>query len=114
MPRNNFQGFGHDPGTGVGTMHEEDFSGNAAGRPDAIAYVQRDATRRRVVEGIDVRAIRAAAGMTQAAFAAAYQIPVGTIRDWEQGRRMPDAPARTLLKLIAADPAAVERVLGAA
>lgn len=95
-------------------MNEETFQGITAGLEDAIAFVQGDASRARVAAGMDVKAVREATGMTQAKFAAAYQIPVGTIRDWEQGRRMPDAPARTLLKLIAADPAAAARVLQAA
>lgn len=95
-------------------MNEETFQGITAGLEDAIAFVQGDASRGRVAAGMDVKAVREATGMTQAKFAAAYQIPVGTIRDWEQGRRMPDAPARTLLKLIAADPVAAARVLQAA
>lgn len=44
-------------------------------------------------------------------FAKAYRIPVGTIRDWEQNRRQPDAPARVLLSLIQADPAAIQSLL---
>jgi putative transcriptional regulator len=43
-------------------------------------------------------------GLSQVAFAERYHIPVGTLRDWEQGRSEPDAPAKALLKLIAADP----------
>jgi putative transcriptional regulator len=43
-------------------------------------------------------------GLSQAAFAERYQIPIGTLRDWEQHRSEPDAPAKALLKLIAADP----------
>lgn len=92
-------------------MNEETFQGITADLEDGIAFVRGDASRGRVAAGMNVKGIREATGMTQAKFAAAYQIPVGTIRDWEQGRRMPDAPARTLLKLIAADPAVAARVL---
>jgi putative transcriptional regulator len=43
--------------------------------------------------------------LTQAqAFAEAYGIPVGTLRDWEQRRKNPDAPARAYLEVIEADP----------
>jgi putative transcriptional regulator len=43
-------------------------------------------------------------GLSQAAFAERYHIPIGTLRDWEQHRSEPDAPARALLHLIAVDP----------
>ena len=55
--------------------------------------------------------IRRALGLTQEEFAARYQIPLGTLRDWEQHRSEPDQPARTYLKLIATDPEAVARML---
>jgi putative transcriptional regulator len=64
-------------------MNEETFQGIAAGLEDTIAFVQGDASQARVVIGINVKAVREATGMTQAKFAATYQIPVGTIRDWE-------------------------------
>lgn len=51
-----------------------------------------------------VKVIRRALGLTQEAFASRYQIPLGTLRDWEQGRSEPDAPARAYLKVIAVDP----------
>jgi putative transcriptional regulator len=92
-------------------MNDEDFNGIAAGLKDAIAFVNGDSSRGRVVARIDVKAIRDRAGMTQPQFAAAYHIPVGTLRDWEQGRRIPDAPARALLTLIAADPASAAQTL---
>jgi putative transcriptional regulator len=92
-------------------MNDEDFNGIVAGLKDAIAFVNGDSSRGRVVAGIDVKAIRERTGMTQPQFAAAYHIPVGTLRDWEQARRIPDAPARALLTIIAADPAAVAKML---
>ena len=46
-------------------------------------------------------------GLSQQEFAARYQIPIGTLRDWEQHRSEPDAPARAYLKVIAADPEGV-------
>lgn len=62
----------------------------------------------------DVRAIRTRLGLSQAAFAARFGLPVGTVRDWEQRRVLPDRAARVLLTLIARDPEAVARVLDAA
>jgi putative transcriptional regulator len=58
-----------------------------------------------------VRPLRRALGLTQETFAARFQIPLGTLRDWEQGRAEPDQTARTYLRVVAADPEAVERAL---
>jgi putative transcriptional regulator len=63
---------------------------------------------------IDVQSIRKQLGLSQAQFSARFGIPAGTLRDWEQGRRVPDGPARVLLKVIEHDPRAVERALTAA
>jgi putative transcriptional regulator len=60
----------------------------------------------------DVRALRVRLKLTQPAFAKRFGLPVGTVRDWEQGRAAPDQAARVLLRVIEADPAAVERVVG--
>jgi putative transcriptional regulator len=46
------------------------------------------------------RRVRAATHLTQADFAARLGVPVETVRNWEQGKRMPRGPARALLKLI--------------
>lgn len=52
---------------------------------------------------------RLRAFMSQQVFADTYGIPVGTIRDWEQGRSEPDAAAAADLRAIADDPTAVAR-----
>ena len=57
--------------------------------------------------------IRRALGLTQEDFAARFQIPLGTLRDWEQGATQPDQTARAYLRAIAGDAAAVERALTA-
>ncbi|WP_172717087.1 DNA-binding transcriptional regulator [Neorhizobium sp. T6_25] len=51
-----------------------------------------------------VKVIRRALGLTQEEFSGRYQIPLGTLRDWEQGRSEPDQPAKAYLKVIAVDP----------
>lgn len=86
----------------------------SAGLEDAIAFARGDATRGRAAKPLDVRAIRTATGKTQKEFADAYELPVGTVRDWEQNRRQPDAPARILLSLIQAEPVTVERMIAKA
>lgn len=50
--------------------------------------------------------IRKRLRMTQAEFAAALRIPVATLRNWEQGRVLPDPAARSLLNIVARNPAA--------
>ena len=67
---------------------------------------------------VDVKAIRRAhprfhryMPITQAAFAQLYGFSAATVRDWEQGRRKPDALARALLTIIAKEPAAAQRAL---
>lgn len=92
-------------------MKNEDFDGIMASLTDAVAYAKGDGARGRTVAGPDVKAIRQATKLTQGGFAKAYRIPVGTVRDWEQNRRQPDAPARVLLSLIKADPLAIQSLL---
>ena len=60
---------------------------------------------------IDAAAIRAKTGLSQSAFAAQIGVSVATLRNWEQGRRMPDGPARVLLALLRKDPMIVQRML---
>jgi putative transcriptional regulator len=49
--------------------------------------------------------------MTQTEFAAAFHLPISTLRDWEQHRSVPDAPARALLLAIERDPKVMRRLL---
>jgi putative transcriptional regulator len=53
-----------------------------------------------VVEVPDVRAIRRSLHMSQQRFSAAFRIPLSTLKNWEQGRRYPDAPAAAYLLAI--------------
>jgi len=68
-------------------------------------------TRTRGDATIDVRAIRALTGLSQAKFAELLAIEVSTLRNWEQGRRDPTGPARALLRAIRNDPVAVIQAL---
>jgi len=61
-----------------------------------------------------VKIIRRALDLTQEEFAERYHIPLGTLRDWEQGRAEPDQPTRAYLTLIARDPEHVNRMLNGA
>ena len=58
-----------------------------------------------------VKTLRRALGLTQEEFSARYHIPLGTLRDWEQGRTQPDQPARAFLSVIARAPKEVAELL---
>lgn len=79
--------------------------------PDAQPLTDAALTRMRRVPRTTT--LRRALGLTQQQFAARFQIPLGTLRDWEQGRAQPDQTARAYLKAIAGDAAAVHRALQA-
>ena len=55
----------------------------------------------------EVRDLRRRARLTQLEFATRLGVPVETIRNWEQGKRMPRGPARALLAVIAHAPETV-------
>jgi len=63
------------------------------------------------VSTIDVRATRKRPGPSQAEFAARFGFQPATLHNWEQGRTIPDGPARVLLAVIARHPEAVEDAL---
>jgi putative transcriptional regulator len=88
------------------------------GLEQAIAYAKGEADlslyRVHYPKILDVRAIRKKTGMTQEAFAQRFGFSVNTLRHWEQGKRYPEGPARSYLKVIDKDPEAVMRALRAA
>ncbi|CDX46805.1 conserved hypothetical protein [Mesorhizobium plurifarium] len=59
-----------------------------------------------------VKVIRRALHLTQEEFSVRYRIPLGTLRDWEQGRTEPDQAAQAYLQVIAKEPETVSRALG--
>ncbi len=67
--------------------------------------------RVQVVEVPDVRAIRRHLHMSQNQFSAAYRIPLATLKNWEQGRRLPDAPAAAYLQAISIRPNEIKDAL---
>lgn len=66
-----------------------------------------------VMEPVDVRAIRARLGLSQSQFARDFGLSLAALRDWEQQRRVPRGPARTLLRIIEHEPEAARRALQA-
>ena len=83
----------------------------SAARADRDALPLTDSDLRRMKRTARAKVIRRALDLTQEEFAARYHIPLGTLRDWEQGRAEPDQPTRAYLTLIARDPSHVDRIL---
>jgi putative transcriptional regulator len=77
--------------------------------PDTRPLSEEDLTRMKRTP--QVRIIRRALGLSQEDFAARYHIPLGTLRDWEQGRVEPDQAARAYLTVIAREPETVRDAL---
>jgi len=93
----------------LAAMSEEEVQAAALADPDAqpLTAVYR-APMKRVPR---IKTLRRALRLTQEDFAARYHIPLGTLRDWEQGRCEPDQPARAYLTVIARDPEGVMHAL---
>ena len=77
--------------------------------PDAQPLSSTELTRMKRTP--QAKIIRRALGMTQEEFAARYRIPLGTLRDWEQGRATPDRPTQAYLTVIARSPEGVQQAL---
>jgi putative transcriptional regulator len=80
---------------------------------EACEHAERKPTgvRLHAVEVPDVRAIRRGLRMSQHEFARVYRIPLATLKNWEQGRRQPDAPAAAYLQVIAKRPKEIGEAL---
>jgi putative transcriptional regulator len=83
-------------------MTDQEAEANALADPDNPPMTQEQL--RAAHRMPQVKVIRRAFRLTQEEFSARYHIPLGTLRDWEQGRSMPDQTARAYLKVIAVNP----------
>ena len=90
-------------------MTEEEIEANALSDPDNPPLTIEELNRMRPVP--QPRRIRDRLGLTQEQFAEQFEIPLGTLRDWEQRVSEPDRSARTLLRIIEQDPEAVVKAL---
>ncbi|MDE9470350.1 NadS family protein [Xenorhabdus bovienii] len=72
---------------------------------------ERAASRETTIEAVKVKNIRQTTGLSQAGFAKLISVNVGTLRNWEQGRREPTGAAKALLKAIEKDPLHVLKAL---
>ena len=90
-------------------MTEEEIEANALSDPDNPPMTPEELARMRHVP--QPRRIRERLGLTQEQFSERFEIPLGTLRDWEQRVSEPDRSARTLLRVIEQDPEAVVNAL---
>lgn len=89
---------------------------------EALSYLKGDKSQGRLTkkkrierveipEDVDVRGIREHLHMSQVEFAARFALNLGTLRNWEYGRRVPDLTAKAYLYIIAKHPDLVEKSL---
>jgi putative transcriptional regulator len=90
-------------------MTVEEIKTAAHSDPDALPMSAEQLKNARQVPR--VRTMRRALQLTQEEFSARYHIPLGTLRDWEQGRSVPDQTARAYLTAIAAAPETIKQAL---
>ncbi len=109
------KGWRERAGTGIQNDAEENCRTVMHG-PSQTLTVSESATETSVYEvqipaEIDVKAIRGRLGLTQQEFAIRFGFSINTLRHWEQGRRVPEAPTRAYLLVIDREPQAVEKAL---
>ena len=93
----------------LNAMTEEDIHAAALADPDNPPLTEEQLSQ---FEGVpNVKAIREKLHLSQKQFADTFGLSLSVVRDWEQGRFVPDQAARTLLKVIARNPEAVKEAL---
>ena len=90
----------------VDAQSDQDIARSVAGDADAAPLLTAAETAATLA-----RSVRKRLGISQAEFAARYHVPIGTLRDWEQNRKQPDAPALAYLRVIAREPKLVAQAL---
>lgn len=94
-------------------MNDDMFNELVTSMKEAVAITKGELQPSRTFEysPINVKEIREKANKSQSEFADMIGVKIGTLRNWEQGRRTPDGPALTILKIVAANPKYVEQIL---
>jgi putative transcriptional regulator len=90
----------------IDAQTDEDIARHVANDPDAAPLLSAAETAAAIA-----RSVRKRLGISQAEFSARYHVPIGTLRDWEQNRKQPDAPALAYLRVNAREPDMVARAL---
>ena len=78
-----------------------------------IVRGERKPARETAVDAIMIKDLRKSLKLSQSQFAALLTVDLGTLRNWEQGRREPQGPAKALLRAIRKDPRNVLKALAA-
>ena len=124
MKSKNMVVFDHEPGDpfpetetdweAIDALTDEELTAAALADPDAQPIprgTDEELEKLGLHRLVNVKKLRERLGLTQQAFADTYRIPVGTLRDWEQRRKNPDAPARAYLMVIDRNPEVVAQLL---
>ncbi|HEV7371398.1 helix-turn-helix domain-containing protein [Arenibaculum sp.] len=93
----------------VRAMSDDEVEAAAAADPDNPPLSE--AQLADVFRPADLRELRRSLGLSQAQFSRRYGIPMATLQDWEQARRVPDTVSRNYLRVIRRDPEAVAKAL---
>jgi putative transcriptional regulator len=96
--------------TAFDAMTEDELEANARSDPDNPPMTTEELARMQPVP--NAKEIRQRMNLSQEQFAVRFHVPIGTLRDWEQGRTAPDTTARAFLRVIEVNPEAVEKALG--
>jgi putative transcriptional regulator len=96
----------------LAAMTEDDIEYNALMDPDFEPFLT-DEDREKIKTLPDPKVIRKKLKLTQKEFSRRYQIPLGTLRDWERRARFPDSAARAYLRVISQDPERIAELLAA-
>ena len=94
-------------------MKDDDFSELVTSIKEAGDIRRGNRAPSRVFEigPVDIKAVRQRLQRSQSEFVLMIGVSVATLRNWEQGRRRPEGPARALLKVAAEEPEAIEKAL---
>jgi len=93
-------------------LTDEDAEYNALMDPDFEPFLT-DEDREKIKKLPDPKRIRRKLKLTQKEFSRRYQIPLGTLRDWERRARFPDSAARAYLTVISQEPERIAAILAA-
>jgi putative transcriptional regulator len=87
-------------------MKDELFEELVASVKEGAAILRNEAPASRTFQfdKLDIKRIRQGYRLTQVEFAAMLGVSVRTLQNWEQGRRVPEGPARVLLQVAAKHP----------
>ena len=96
----------------LAAITDEEVTAAALSDPDAQPLTEEQLNRMKRTPRAKI--IRRALHLSQEEFALRYHIPIGTLRDWEQGRCEPDQTAKAYLHVIARDPSGIATALNTA